>query len=91
MRPNPSLEPTHFHEWNNRINRLSYDFVVCSKDSAVLFVVELDEKSHQAERREDTDRKKDKATNAAGIKLIRWHVKSLPDEQEIRAVIAAGT
>ncbi len=81
----------NFHEWNNRINRLSYDFVVCSKDSTVLFAVELDEKSHEAESRAETDRKKDKATNAAGVKLVRWHVKSLPDEQAIRAVIAAGT
>ena len=81
----------NFHEWNNRINRLSYDFVVCSKDSTVLFAIELDEKSHEAEARADTDRKKDKATNAAGVKLVRWHVKSLPDEQAIRAVIKAGT
>ena len=81
----------NFREWNNRINRLSYDFVVCSKDSTVLFAVELDEKSHDAEARAYTDRKKDKATNAAGIKLVRWHVKSLPDEQAIRAVVAAGT
>ncbi len=81
----------NFHEWNNRINRLSYDFVVCSKDSTVLAAIELDDKSHEAEDRADTDRKKDKATGAAGVKLIRWHVKSLPDEQTIRAVVAAGT
>jgi very-short-patch-repair endonuclease len=81
----------NFHEWNNRINRLSYDFVVCSRDSTVLFAVELDEKSHEAEARADTDRKKDKATSAAGIKLVRWHVKSLPDGQAIRAVVAAAT
>ena len=45
----------NFHEWNNRINRLSYDFVVCSKDSTVLFTVELDElarlrESHHAHK-----------------------------------------
>ncbi len=79
----------NFRKWNNRINRLSYDFVVCSKDSTVLFAIELDEKSHEAVARADTDRKKGKATNAAGIKLVRWHVKSLPDEQAIRALIPA--
>ena len=26
----------NFHEWNNRINRLSYDFVVCGKDSTAI-------------------------------------------------------
>lgn len=76
-----------FHEWNNRINRLSYDFVVCSKDSTVLFAVELDEQSHETERRKVTDDKKNKATEAAGIKLVRWNVKSLPDEQAIRAAV----
>jgi len=28
-----------FHEWNNRINRLSYDFVVCAKDASVLAAI----------------------------------------------------
>jgi uncharacterized protein DUF2726 len=81
----------NFHEWNNRVNRLSYDFVVCSKDSTVLAAIELDEKSHEADDRVNTDRKKEKATVAAGVKLVRWHVKSLPDEATIRVAIVAGT
>ena len=80
-----------FSEWNNRINRLSYDFVVCSKDATVLAAIELDDKSHEAEDRANTDRKKEKATAAAGVKLVRWHVKALPDETAIRAAFVAGT
>ena len=38
----------NFHEWNNRINRLSYDFVVCGKDSTVIAVIELDDKTHES-------------------------------------------
>src|SRR5580704_8680622 len=68
-----------FHEWNNRINRMSYDFVVCDKSAAVIAAIELDDKSHEAERRRDTDAKKTKATIDAGLKLVRWQVKSLPD------------
>jgi len=79
----------NFHEWNNRINRLSYDFVVCAKDSTVLAAIELDDKSHETPAREDTDGKKDKATKAAGLRLVRWHVKSLPDDIAIRAEFAA--
>jgi len=75
----------NFHEWNNRINRLSYDFVVCSKDATVLGAIELDDKTHESASRAETDAKKEKATHAAGIRLIRWHAKSLPDEQAIRA------
>ena len=79
-----------FHEWNNRINRLSYDFVVCSKDSTVLAAIELDDKSHEATDRAETDKKKEKATSAAGVRLIRWHVKALPDQTTIQRAFAAG-
>jgi hypothetical protein len=75
-------------EWNNRINRLSYDFVVCGKDSTVLAAIELDDKTHEATSRTETDKKKDMATSAASIRLIRWHVKSMPDGAAIRAEFA---
>jgi len=35
------------HEWNNRINRLSYDFVICDKAATVIAAIELDDKSHE--------------------------------------------
>ena len=76
------------HEWNNRINRLSYDFVVCAKDSTVLAAIELDDKSHESTSRAGTDKKKERATSAAGVRLIRWHVKSLPDQATIQAAFA---
>ena len=77
-----------FHEWNNRINRLSYDFLICSKDATALAAIELDDKTHERASRADADAKKERATRAAGVRLIRWHVKSLPDEQTIRAAFA---
>ncbi len=77
-----------FHEWNNRINRLSYDFVVCAKDSSVIAAIELDDSSHETPSRMATDQKKDLATASAGVKLIRWHVKALPDSETIRAALA---
>jgi very-short-patch-repair endonuclease len=78
----------NFHEWNNRINRLSYDFVVCAKDSTVLAAIELDDGSHNSAKRAETDRKKEQATAAAGVRLIRWHVKSLPDHMAIVSAVA---
>ena len=74
-----------FHEWNNRINRLSYDLVVCAKDASVLAAIELDDKSHQTSTRAGTDQKKEKATAAARVPLLRWHVKTLPDHATIQA------
>lgn len=79
----------NFNEWNNRINRLSYDFVICAKDSTVLAVVELDDKSHETTSRAEADEKKNKATSAAGIRLIRWHVKAIPDQIQIQSMFAA--
>jgi hypothetical protein len=78
---------SRIHEWNNRINRLSYDFVICDKAATVIAAIELDDKSHESERRRNTDAKKNKATIDAGLKLVRWQVKSLPDEAMIRREI----
>ena len=74
----------NFYEWNNRINRLSYDFVVCNKDGSVLAVIELDDKSHESKERVEADKRKDRASAAAGIRMIRWHVKLIPDEIVIK-------
>ena len=79
-----------FHAWNNRINRLSYDFVVCAKDSSVVAAIELDDKTHDGDRRASTDAKKDKATQDAGLRLVRWHVKSLPDEAAIKQALLSA-
>ena len=75
----------NFHAWNNRINRLSYDFVVCTKDATVLAAVELDDKWHERSDRAATDEKKNMATSAAGVRLVRWNVKAIPDHDAIRA------
>lgn len=76
-----------FNQWNNRINRLSYDFVICSKDASVIAAIELDDSTHQKAARQEADRRKDKATADAGVKMIRWNVKNLPDSVAIQEVI----
>jgi hypothetical protein len=76
------------NEWNNRINRMSLDFVVCLKDSTVVAAVELDDKTHEKASRVEADEKKGKALSAAGVSLIRWQVSALPDEATIRQAFA---
>jgi hypothetical protein len=75
------------YKWNNRINRLSLDFVVCLKDSTVVAAIELDDSSHNDSSRQDVDVRKGKALQSAGVPLIRWSVSELPDEAAIRAAI----
>jgi hypothetical protein len=78
----------NFSHWNNRINRMTYDFVVCAKDATVIAAIELDDKTHEAPSRIEADTRKEQATQAAGIRLIRWHVKTLPDHDAIRFAIS---
>lgn len=75
----------NFRAWQNRIDRMTADFVVCSMDSSVIAVIELDDATHDSERRRDADAKKNKAFAAAGIRVVRWQAKALPDEGTIRA------
>jgi hypothetical protein len=77
----------NFNEWNNRISRLSYDFVVCAKDSTAIAAIELDDKSHESETRVRTDGKKDKAAADARLRLVRWNVRALPSEGTIRDIL----
>ncbi len=70
--------------WLNRINRMSADFVVCNKDSTVVAVIELDDATHNGEKSQQRDAKKDKALAAAGIKVYRWQAKAIPDESQIK-------
>lgn len=78
----------NFHAWNNRINRMSADFVVCKKDSSVIAVIELDDASHERKNRQAADIKKDKALSSADIRVVRWQVKAIPDEATIKAALS---
>jgi very-short-patch-repair endonuclease len=77
----------NYQSWLNRINQMSADFVICAKDATVLAVVELDDSSHQSDRRKAADNKKERALTAAGIKLIRWQARELPDDAVIRSAL----
>ena len=79
----------NFGAWNNRISQKSVDFVVCLKDSTVVAVVELDDATHARESRRIADANKDKALTSAGVTIVRWNTKSLPDEETIRATFRA--
>ena len=70
--------PADRFKWNNRINRMSLDFVVCEKSSNPICVIELDDKSHLRDSAKIKDAKKDKALAAAGIPIIRIKVDEIP-------------
>jgi hypothetical protein len=80
----------NFGQWNNRINRLSIDFLVCLKDSSVVAAIELDDASHRNSAREEPDARKGAALEAAGIKLLRWSVAAIPDVEAIRQAFTSN-
>jgi very-short-patch-repair endonuclease len=77
--------------WFNRISQLSADFLVLNPDTSVVVAIELDDASHERPRRRDADARKTHALQSADVKLIRWHVRALPDETAIRAAVADAT
>ncbi|CAG0965075.1 hypothetical protein RHDC4_00929 [Rhodocyclaceae bacterium] len=76
--------------WFNKTSRKSLDFVICSKGFQVIAAIELDDSSHNNEERKGKDADKDAALEAAGIRLIRWTVKNLPDRFEIARQVGQG-
>ena len=80
----------NYQSWSNRINRMSADFVLCNKDSSIVAVIELDDATHQKPDRQAADAKKDKALEAAEIKIIRWQAKALPDISTIKAAFISN-
>lgn len=52
-------------------------------------LTELDDQSHQKAERQAADTKKDKALSSAGIRVIRWQARVLPEIGAIKATFAA--
>jgi very-short-patch-repair endonuclease len=71
----------------NRISQLSLDFLILNPDTSIVAAVELDDATHTREASRKADARKDHALKSAGIPLIRWNAKSLPDRVAILAAI----
>jgi hypothetical protein len=75
----------------NRYNRLTADFVICSKDFSIAAVLELDDRSHDNPARQDADRRKAAICASAGIALHRLNVNPLPGEADLRRLLDGST
>ncbi len=73
----------------NRIDRKSVDYLICTRDFSIRAAIELDDKSHERAKQKQRDADKGAALAAAGIELIRYSVKQLPSELDIKARFAA--
>jgi hypothetical protein len=72
----------------NRVCQLSVDFVVLRPDTSIVAAIELDDASHDRDNRRKADARKTHALHSAGIHLVRWNAKTLPDLPTIVAALA---
>jgi very-short-patch-repair endonuclease len=75
----------------NRFSQLSLDFLILNLDTSIVAAVELDDATHTRETRRDADARKDHALKSAGVPLIRWNAKNLPDTDNILASLSGKT
>jgi len=69
----------------NRIQSKHVDFIACDpNDLSIQFVIELDDKSHEREDRQDRDAFVDRVMEAAGIPIIHFPAKRAYAIQDIR-------
>lgn len=74
--------------WGAKIDRQALDYVVCASDGKVIAVVELDDASHAKPDQQRADAAKDKALSSAGVHLVRWTMRTLPNrDDELRQAI----
>lgn len=81
LQPNVSgKDKKKFHSIRGTFAQKISDFVICTKDIKVIAIVELDDRTHNAEK----DAKRDAMIEQAGYRVIRWNSKAKPSLDEIR-------
>lgn len=86
-----SVEPTPKRiNWQNRINCKHVDFVLCDIESQeALLAIEVDDRSHEQQSRQDRDYFVDRAFAAAGLGLLRIQATRNYSAKELRKALDA--
>jgi len=78
--PNVRNNNRAYYRARARFSQKIADFVVCNREMDVVAIIELDDRTHQADR----DAKRDLMLAQAGYKIIRWNSKRKPTSEQIR-------
>ncbi|MEM9908730.1 MAG: DUF2726 domain-containing protein [Cyanobacteria bacterium P01_D01_bin.44] len=88
LTPESGLKRADWQRAFNKISAKHFDYVLCHRDSLkVEAVVELDDKSHQKDKRIQRDRFLEQAVESAGLSLIRIPAKPTYSIEDIRVKI----
>jgi hypothetical protein len=87
LKPEPQAKKRGKHgpNWREKIRGQIVDFVVCDSVGKVVAAVELGNASESQEQQKRSNLDKDTALEAAGIRVFRWTMRTLPKADEIRA------
>lgn len=90
---NQLVKAANGQQWRsakNKIDPRSIDFVVLNTELKVLLAIEIDDRSHQAAKRQADDQKKNVALRSAGIPLLRIPATpALPEYELKRRIVEA--
>ncbi len=81
--------PGSIETWN-KLNRLTFDFVLVDRESNVVAVIELDDKSHVGATSVKRDQKKDELMKFLGKPLLRFQSSDMPSVDELRDSIRSA-
>ena len=88
MKVQNGINRSNWQKAFNRIQSKHFDFVICrASDFSILLLIELDDKSHNKPQRIDRDNFVEKATEAAGIPLLRISCQGSYSAQDVSSQI----
>jgi hypothetical protein len=79
LKPKTTSDKREFHSIRGTFAQKIVDFLVCDKSMNIVAIVELDDRSHNA----DKDDKRDAMLKSAGYKTIRWQASNKPKIEDI--------
>lgn len=87
LNPSKGLDRSNWQKAFNHISSKHFDYVICSPDDlSVLFVIELDDKSHAKRVRVERDQLIEGACSTAGLILHRFKARATYNIPEVREV-----
>lgn len=73
----------HYMKWFNAVRSKHIDFVVCSSDTSPIFAIEIDDKTHDKESRQQRDEFVNRIFENKSVKLLRyrtWTIEQLKQD-----------